>query len=107
MCLAMTTMAQTNPLQKSAQTLAQEMVQNVTQKVSLTQEQEAQLTTLATQYFTNLRNASEDAPSTRTNLYLTFQQNMKAIMTDEVYAQWKNILQQQREQRISDNMSNK
>lgn len=98
--------AQTSPLQKTPQTLAQEMLENMLQHVELTAEQQMQITTTATTYFFNLRSASQASPKTRTALSEVFKEDLKDIMTERKYEQWESGLQQQRQQRMSNNMSN-
>lgn len=95
--------AQTAPINQTPAQLAEQMVTAISSDVTLTAEQQSQISVSATQYFTNLRNATQETPQQRTALYNQFQQTLKNIMTEEVYAQWKQAIDTRRNQR---NMSN-
>ena len=81
-------MAQTAPINQTPAQLAEQMVTAISRDVTLTTEQQSQITTVATQYFTDLRNAAQSTPQVRTALYEQFQQTLQTIMTDELYLQW-------------------
>lgn len=81
-------MAQMAPINQTPAQLAEQMVAAISRDVTLTTEQQSQITTIATQYFTDLRNAAQSTPQERTALYEQFQQTLQTIMTDELYLQW-------------------
>jgi hypothetical protein len=85
-------MAQTAPINQAPAQLAEQMVTSISNDVTLTTEQQTQLLTAATQYFTDLRNAAQSTPQTRTALYEQFLQTIKSIMSDDLYEQWRNTL---------------
>lgn len=89
-------MAQTAPINQTPAQLAEQMVTSISNDVAITAEQQAQLLTVATQFFTDLRNAAQSTPQTRTVLYTQFQQTLQNIMTDGIYSQW----QQQKEEHM-------
>lgn len=95
--------AQTAPINQTPAQLAVRMVAAISNDVQLTIEQQNQITIVATQYYTDLRNASQSTPQERTILYEQFQQALKTIMTEEMYAQWQQAIDTRRNQR---NMSN-
>lgn len=94
--------AQTAPINQTPAQLAEQMVAAISRDVTLTAEQQSQITTSATQYFTDLRNAAQSTPQERTALYEQFQQSLQTIMTEDVYAQW----QQAVESRIHETIAN-
>jgi hypothetical protein len=94
-------MAQTAPINQTPAQLAEQMVTSISNDVTVTTEQQTQLLTAATQYFTDLRNATQSTPQARTTLYDQFQQTLKSIMTDIVYNQW----QQQKDERMQQKMT--
>ena len=104
--ISLCAMAQTDPRTMTPAQLAEQMISGILQHVELTVDQQAQITTTATTYFTNLRASSQATPETRTALSEAFQEDLKDIMTEGKYEQWKSSLQQQRQQRMSNNMSN-
>ena len=93
-------MAQTAPINQTSAQLAEQMVAAISRDVTLTVEQQSQITTSATQYFTDLRNAVQSTPQERTALYEQFQETLRGIMTDELYAQWQFTVQQRINNRL-------
>lgn len=95
-------MAQTAPINQTPAQLAEQMVSAISRAVTLTAEQQSQITTSATQYFTDLRNAAQSTPHVRTVLYEQFQQTLKNIMTDDLYNQWRNAIENRVQNRITE-----
>lgn len=93
-------MAQTAPINQTPAQLAEQMVAAISRDVTLTTEQQSQITASATQYFTDLRNAAQSTPQKRTALYEQFQQSLQTIMTEDVYAQWQQSIQQRINNRL-------
>lgn len=91
-------MAQTAPINQTPAQLAVRMVAAISNDVQLTIEQQNQITIVATQYYTDLRNASQSTPQERTALFNEFQLALKSILTDELYDLWQQIQQQQIQQ---------
>ena len=96
-------MAQTAAINQTPAQLAEQMVAAISRDVTLTSEQQGQIASVATQYFTDLRNAEQSAPQERTALYEQFQQALKNIMTEEMYVQWQQTIDSRRNQRIKSN----
>ena len=91
-------MAQTAPINQTPAQLAEQMVAAISNHVQLTIEQQNQITIVATQYYTDLRNASQSTPQERTVLFNEFQLTLKSIMTDEQYELWQQNIQQHMQQ---------
>lgn len=85
--------AQTAPINQTPAQLAEQMVTAISRDVALTAEQQSLIATATAQYFIALRNAEQSAPQERTALYEQFQQSLKTIMTEEVYAQWQQAIE--------------
>lgn len=86
-------MAQTAPINQTPAQLAEQMVTAISRDITLTSEQQSLIASAAAQYFIALRNASQSAPQERTALYNQFQQTLKNIMTEEVYEQWQQAIE--------------
>ena len=95
-------MAQTAPINQTPAQLAEQMVAAISRDVTLTAEQQSQITTSATQYFTDLRNAAQSTPHVRTVLYEQFQQTLKNIMTEDLFNQWRNAIENRVQNRITE-----
>ena len=95
-------MAQTAPINQTPAQLAEQMVVAISRDVTLTMEQLNQITATATQYFTDMRDAAQSTPHVRTVLYEQFQQTLKNIMTEDLYNQWRNAVDNRMQQRISE-----
>lgn len=93
-------MAQTAPINQTPAQLAEQMVAAISRDVTLTTEQQSQITTIATQYFTDLRNAAQSTPQERTGLYEQFQHSLQTIMTDELYMQWQAFIEARMQQSL-------
>lgn len=93
-------MAQMAPINQTPAQLAEQMVTAISRDVTLTAEQQSQITTSATQYFTDLRNAAQSTPQERTALYEQFQQTLQTIMTDELYLQWQEGIEARMQQSL-------
>ena len=93
-------MAQMAPINQTPAQLAEQMVAAISRDVTLTTEQQSQITTIATQYFTDLRNAAQSTPQERTALYEQFQQMLQTIMTDELYLQWQEGIEARMQQSL-------
>lgn len=95
-------MAQMAPINQTPAQLAEQMVTAISRDVTLTTEQQSQITTSATQYFTDLRNAAQSTPHVRTVLYEQFQQTLKNIMTEDLFNQWRNAIENRVQNRITE-----
>ncbi|MBQ8099754.1 MAG: hypothetical protein IJ169_00515 [Paludibacteraceae bacterium] len=103
-------MAQTSPLQKSPQTLAQEMVQDVAADVQLTAEQATQLTAAAAKYVEAVVAANSEYASeykalveAKAAAWKEYSMQMRNVLTDEQYATMQ-IKQQTRRETINNKM---
>lgn len=99
-------MAQTVPINQTPAQLAEQMVSSISNDVTVTTEQQTQLLTAATQYFTDLRNAAQSTPQTRSALYEQFLQTIKSIMSDDLYEQWRNTLNGKMQRRATNATEN-
>lgn len=86
-------MAQTAPINQTPSQLAEQMVAAISRDVTLTSEQQSQITMVAMHFFTDLRNAALSTAQERTALYEQFQLSLKTIMTEELYYQWKQVIE--------------
>ena len=92
--------AQTAPINQSPVQLAAQMAAAISRDVTITSEQQSQITACATQYFTDLRNAAQSTPQERTALYEQFQQSLQTIMTDELYSRWQAAIEARMQQSL-------
>ena len=98
MLLGVAAMAQSNPLTKTSAQLAQEMVTNIANDVTLSSQQQTQLTQAATAYFTTMRTETRSAIDARSASFYGFLQTMENIMTSETYAAWRELVRERMQQ---------